>query len=68
MPLQAGLTPHWNLYLNVEDTDATVAKALELGAELVSPAMDVPTVGRMAFLRDPQGAHFNVIQNPSELV
>jgi predicted enzyme related to lactoylglutathione lyase len=66
MQLQPGMTPHWNLYLNVEDTDATVARAQDLGAELVAPAMDVPTVGRIAFLRDPQGARFNVIQDASE--
>ena len=66
MPLQPGLSPSWNLYINVEDTDGTVATALELGAELVAPVVDAPTIGRMAFLRDPQGAAFNVIQNPTE--
>ena len=50
----------------MEDTDGTVAKALELGGELVAPVVDAPTIGRMAFLRDPQGAAFNVIQNPAE--
>ncbi len=50
----------------MEDTDGTVAKALELGGELVAPVVDAPTIGRMAFLRDPQGALFNVIQNPAE--
>ena len=66
MPLRAGLSPNWNVYINVEDTDGTVATAVELGAELVAPVVDAPTIGRMAFLRDPQGAAFNVIQNPPE--
>ena len=66
MPLRAGLSPNWNVYINVEDTDDTVAKTLELGGELVAEVMDAPTIGRMAFLRDPQGALFNVIQNPTE--
>ena len=29
----------------------------ELGATTGAPAMDVPTIGRMALIREPQGAH-----------
>ncbi len=49
--------PHWAVYLSVDDVDARIAKCQEAGAKLVVPAMDVPTVGRMALIQDPAGAH-----------
>lgn len=54
----AEVPPHWAIYIAVDDVDAKLAKATELGATVVVPAMDVPTVGRMGLIRDPQGAHF----------
>ena len=50
--------PNWVVYFAVETCDATVAKAQQLGAEVVLPAMDIPGTGRIAFLHDPNGAHF----------
>jgi uncharacterized protein len=63
-PQMAGIPPHWNIYFNVDDVDATIAKAREMGAREVAPAFDVEGVGRMAVLTDPQGAAFNLMQNP----
>jgi uncharacterized protein len=60
-PPMEGVPPHWSVYFNVEDVDATVAKALELGGQVVAPAFDVAGVGRMAVLADPQGAMFNLM-------
>jgi len=45
----------------VADTDATVAKAVELGGSVLVPAQDSPH-GRFAGLADPMGAAFNVVQ------
>ncbi|HEX4472474.1 MAG TPA: VOC family protein [Nocardioides sp.] len=56
--LPEGTPPHWNVYFNVEDVDASVAKAEELGGTTVAPAFDAPGVGRMAMLSDAQGAMF----------
>jgi uncharacterized protein len=56
-----GTPPHWNVYFNVEDVDASVAKAEELGGKATVPAMDVPGVGRMAMVADPQGGMFWVM-------
>jgi uncharacterized protein len=56
--LPEGTPAHWNVYFNVEDVDASVAKVAELGGSSVVPAMDVPGVGRMAMAADPQGATF----------
>ncbi|HVL37903.1 MAG TPA: VOC family protein [Fimbriimonadaceae bacterium] len=56
-PEMQGVPPHWATYLSVDDVDARLAKCVELGATVVVPAMDVPNVGRMALISDPQGAH-----------
>jgi predicted enzyme related to lactoylglutathione lyase len=52
----AGAHPHWLAYVSVPDTDATVARAQELGAKVMVPPTDIPTVGRFAVITDPQGA------------
>ncbi len=52
-----GAPPHWAAYLSVDDVDARVEKCVSLGASVVVPAMDVPGVGRMSLISDPQGAH-----------
>ncbi|GAB3774661.1 hypothetical protein FB382_003807 [Nocardioides ginsengisegetis] len=66
LPPMEGIPPHWNVYFNVTSVDETVAQAESLGGQVVAPAFDVPGVGRMAVLSDPQGAMFNLMQNPSE--
>ncbi len=58
----AGAPTHWVTYVSTPDLDATVARAQELGGNLVWGPMETPTVGRMAGLSDPQGAHFAVFQ------
>ena len=64
-PPTEGVPPHWNVYFNVVSVDDTVARATALGGSVVAPAFDVPDVGRMAVLADPQGGMFNLLQNPS---
>jgi predicted enzyme related to lactoylglutathione lyase len=56
-PMMEGVPPHWSTYLSVEDVDAAVTRCLGMGASVVVPAMDVPTVGRMCLISDNQGAH-----------
>lgn len=51
----------WTIYVTVPDADAVVEKAKSAGAEVLAGPMDMPGVGRMATLRDPQGARFAVI-------
>jgi predicted enzyme related to lactoylglutathione lyase len=51
---------HWMTYFAVDDTDATVARAIELGGTVRVPATDSPH-GRFAVLVDPQGGAFTVI-------
>jgi predicted enzyme related to lactoylglutathione lyase len=51
---------NWTTYFAVEDTDATVAKAVSLGGKVVKEAFDSPQ-GRIAFLADDQGASFAIL-------
>jgi uncharacterized protein len=60
MPMPPGGHPAWNLYFGVEDTEATIAQAGDLGGQLVMGPMAVPS-GRFAVLRDPQNAVFSVV-------
>ena len=53
---------HWSIYFLVADVDATAAKARELGGKQVAAPQDIPEVGRMAILKDPQGAVFELFQ------
>ena len=55
-PDMANVPPHWSIYISVDDVDARVAKAVENGATVLVPAMDIPTVGRMCLIKDPVGA------------
>jgi predicted enzyme related to lactoylglutathione lyase len=61
-PRMGPIPPHWMNYFQVDDCDATVAKALSLGGSLIVPAQDVPNVGRFAILRDGQGAPFSILR------
>lgn len=57
-----GVAPHWIAYFLVADCDATVAKARELGANVLMEPLTMEGVGRMAVIADPQGAAFSVFQ------
>ena len=56
------LPPHWLGYVTVADVDATAKKAGEAGGQVCMPPLDVPTVGRIAILQDPQGASIGIFQ------
>jgi hypothetical protein len=58
----AGAPPHWLMYVSTPSVDDTVARGRELGGHLVWGPVDVPGVGRVAGLADPQGAHFALHQ------
>jgi predicted enzyme related to lactoylglutathione lyase len=60
-PEAKGMPPFWGVYVSVDDVDATVKKAQQLGGSVVVPPTDIPTVGRFAVLKDPQGAMISVI-------
>ena len=51
-----GTPESWMSYIAVDDVDARVAKAVKAGAKLMKPVFDVPGVGRIAILMQPDGA------------
>jgi len=57
----SGMQPSWLGYVNVADVDRSVASFVERGGKEQMPAMDVPGVGRMAMVADPQGAALYVM-------
>ena len=62
MPPDApAMPPHWGAYVTVNSVDETLAKCTALGGKVLVPPMDVPTVGRMAVIQDPQGATLSVM-------
>lgn len=61
---QTTRVPHWATTFNVADTDATCARAAELGGSVLSEPRDLPGIGRYAALQDPVGAVFGVIRDP----
>ncbi|HJV48797.1 MAG TPA: VOC family protein [Geothrix sp.] len=60
---QQSAPPHWNSYVAVESVDRSCAKAQELDAQILMAPTDIPDVGRMAFLRDPDGASLALWQS-----
>lgn len=58
--LPEGVPANWSVYFAVEDTDAALARAEELGGRVVQPAETTP-YGRLAQAVDPTGALFKLI-------
>ncbi len=47
---------HWKSYVIVADIDASIAQSTSLGGKLCWGPEEIPTVGRIAIVQDPQGA------------
>jgi predicted enzyme related to lactoylglutathione lyase len=59
--IPAETPPHWLNYFHLDDVDAGLARAEELGGQIVGEVRDSP-YGRFAPVRDPQGALFTLIR------
>jgi predicted enzyme related to lactoylglutathione lyase len=55
-PTAGGAPPHWMTYVTVASADDSAKKAEDLGGKAIAEPFDVMDVGRMATIRDPQGA------------
>ena len=55
-----GIPPNWMPYVETNDVDETARVASSLGGSIVSGPMDIPGTGRIAVVRDPQGATFGI--------
>ncbi len=56
-----GASPGWLGYVCVDDVDAAVASITKARGRPIMPAMEVPGVGRMAMVADPQGVPIYVM-------
>ena len=64
--LAGGARPVWLGYVGVDDVDRTVAEVEARGGEVHLPAFDIPGVGRIAMVADPQGNTFYVMRGAIE--
>ncbi len=63
---QHGASPCWMMYIGVDDVDACVAAIASAGGSVQLAAFDIPNVGRIAMVSDPQGAPFYVMRGSSD--
>ena len=56
------MAPNWACYVTVNSVDNTLERVSALGGVVLVAPIDVPTVGRMAVFKDPQGAVLSIIQ------
>ncbi len=61
---QPGAPTMWTNYVVVENVEATVAHATRLGATVCLPPKEIPQVGRIAIIADPQGAIIGLHESP----
>jgi predicted enzyme related to lactoylglutathione lyase len=57
-----GAKAFWLPYVNVDDADATAARARRLGAKMFVGPEDIPGVGRFAVFQDPTGASLAIMK------
>ena len=50
------IPPHWMTYLAVDDVDASTQEATAAGGKVLKGPFDVPGVGRIAVVKDAEGA------------
>jgi predicted enzyme related to lactoylglutathione lyase len=61
-----GAAPYWQANVQVANVDETVARVKQLGGQ-VYLTEDVPAVGRLAVIADPQGAVITVVTPASDM-
>jgi predicted enzyme related to lactoylglutathione lyase len=61
-PDDMNMPPFWAMYIAVPKLEDAVAHVKRLGGSELSDVIDIPDVGRMQMLKDPQGAAFYIIQ------
>jgi len=56
------MPPTWGCYVTVDSVEKTIAACTEMGGKVCAPPMDIPGVGRMAVIQDPQGAMLSIMK------
>ena len=57
-----GAPPHWLIYISTPDAEASARKAESLGGTVLK-MLELPDIGHMAIIADPQGAVFTAYQS-----
>jgi len=65
-PAQGGAPSAWLGHVLVENVDATAERARSEGGRVVAEPFDIPEIGRMAVIADPQGAVLSAFQASGE--
>src|SRR5271165_3612273 len=60
-----GPPPQWIGFVGVDDVDAVVSRARQLGGIVHVPPTDVPNVTRFSVIADPQMAPLAVVKGPA---
>lgn len=61
-PANAAMAPGWLAYFHVADVDAKVAEVERAGGSVAMAATNLPGVGRIALVADPQGVPFYLMK------
>jgi uncharacterized protein len=61
--LPPGVAPHWLPYAEVNDADATLARAQKHGGKVPMGPFDIPGIGRFGVVLDPAGAAMAVMKS-----
>ncbi len=61
-PAEVKAPPFWAMYVGTPKIEETAAHIQRLGGKAHTPVIDVPGVGRMQMMMDPQGAAFYIYQ------
>jgi predicted enzyme related to lactoylglutathione lyase len=61
--MRPGMPPHWSIYYQVANCDATTAKAQGLGAQVFLSPTKIEGAGVMSVIADPQGAVFALFES-----
>ena len=54
--------PFWAMYVGVNTLEDAAGHIKKLGGKELSPVIDIPTIGRMQMMTDPQGAAFYIYE------
>ena len=64
-PAEVEAPPFWAMYVGVPKLEEAAAHIASLGGGECSPVIDVPGIGRMQMMTDPQGAAFYIYEPAS---
>lgn len=64
MKTPEGLPPYVTIYVEVDDLQAALTRAEQLGGKTVVEPMPIPGFGAFAWFRDPGGAVVGLFEEP----